>query len=413
MSKYFIKQFFVLALFTCGVIMGGQAQSKKTLQSKKKKLQKEIQYTNRLLKQTEKTKITSLNQLRQLNKKISSRQILIQTIEQEIVFLNDSIHIQTVTVDSLETNLSLLKAEYADMIRSAYRNRSDYNKLMFLFSADNFNQAFKRLQYYQQYAKYRQDQALRIKEEQVEIDTQIKLLEAIRKSNEGLLKAELNEKNVLASEKSQKESVVSSLKGKEKELKTQLDKKRRDQKKINHAIQRVIAEEIRKAREAAAKKGNSKKGFPMTPEARELSNSFTANKGKLPWPVTEGVIISKFGKNTHPTLPNVTVDNYGIDISTKKENIARATFNGTVSRVIISPGQGKVILINHGEYFTLYSLFKEVFVASGDKITTKQDLGVLINETNESTSTMHFEIWKAAGEGKASKLNPSNWIYKN
>ena len=413
MNRSFIKQVFLFLFLFGGILLNSYAQSKKSLQNKKKKLQQEIQYTNKLLKETEKTKKTSLSQLRQLNKKISSRQKLILTIKEEIQFLNDSIDIQISTVDSLESNLTDLKAEYADMIRKAYKNRSEYNKLMFLFSADNFNQAYKRLKYFQQYAKYRQEQAERITQEQLEIDKQIKVLEAIRKSNEGLLKAELNEKNVLASEKSQKENVVSSLKGKEKELKTQLDKKRRDRKKVNAAIERIIAEEIRKAREAAAKKGKSKEGFPMTPEARELSNSFTTNKGKLPWPVTEGVIVSKFGNNAHPTLANVTVENNGIDISTKKGNIGRSSFNGTVSNVIIIPGQGKVVLVNHGEYFTLYSYFKEVFVSSGDKLTTKQDLGILMNETGENTSTMHFEIWKAQGAGKPAKLNPSSWIFKN
>ncbi|MDA9072114.1 peptidase M23, partial [bacterium] len=221
-----------------GVLLNASAQSKKSLQNKKKKLQQEIQYTNKLLEETEKTKKTSLNQLQQLNKKISSREKLIQTIEQEIKLLNDSIQNQVSTVDSLEVNLTELKAEYAEMIRKAYKNRSDYNKLMFLFSADNFNQAYKRLNYFQQYARYRQEQAERIKKQQSEIDKQIKILEAIRKSNEGLLKAELNEKNTLASEKSKKESVVSSLKGKEKELRAQLEKNRKDQKKINDAIQR-------------------------------------------------------------------------------------------------------------------------------------------------------------------------------
>ena len=396
-----------------GILLNVSAQSKKSLQNKKEKLQKEIQYTNKLLEETEKTKKTSLNQLQQLNKKISSREKLIQTIEQEIEFLNDSIDIQVSTVDSLEVNLTELKAEYAEMIRKAYKNRSDYNKLMFLFSADNFNQAYKRLSYFQQYARYRQEQAERIKKEQSEIDKQIKILEAIRKSNEGLLKAELNEKNTLASEKSKKENVVSSLKGKEKELRAQLEKNRKDQKKINDAIQRMIAEEIRKAREAAAKKGKSDKGFPMTPEAIELSNSFTANKGKLPWPVTEGIIVSKFGNNPHPTLPNVTVENYGIDISTKKGNVARAAFDGTVSKVLNVPGLGKVVLLKHGEYFTTYTYFKEVFVNTGDKVSTKQDLGTLIIESGENTSNMHFEIWKAQGQGKPVKLNPSSWIYKN
>ncbi|MBL4707095.1 MAG: peptidoglycan DD-metalloendopeptidase family protein [Flavobacteriales bacterium] len=413
MSKFIIKRIVLLLLLACGMFNSGQAQSKKSLQRKKQKLQKEIKYTNQLLKENAKTKSTSLNQLRQLNRKITSRQSLIETIKQEITFLDDSIALQVSNVDSLEANLTLLKQEYAEMIRHAYRNRSSYNKLMFLFSADNFNQAFKRLKYFQQYAQYRQGQAKKIEAEREVIDAQIRILEAIRKSKEGLLKAELNERKELASEKSQKEKVVSSLKGKEKQLKADLEKKRKASREIANAIEKIIVDEIRKAREAAAKKGKSKKGFPMTPEARELSNSFTANKGKLPWPVAEGVIISQFGENPHPTLANVTVQNNGIDISTKKESVGRASFNGTVSKIIIIPGTGKAVLINHGSYFTVYTYFKEVFVTSGDKVNTKQDLGILINESGESSAIMHFEIYKMGDSPKPIRLNPEKWIYKN
>ena len=390
------------------------AQSKKSLEQKKKKLQQEIKYTNNLLKQNEKSKSTSLNQLKQLNKKISTRESLILTIKQEIAILNDSISTQDATVDSLEGNLKSLKDEYANMIRNAYKNRSSYNKLMFLFAAENFNQAFKRLKYFQQYARFRQIQAVKIVEEQSVIDGQINVLEAIRKSNEGLLKAELNENNVLTSEKSKKEKVVSKLKGKEKELKQDLLKKQKASTQINNAIERIIAEEIRKAREAAAKKGKSKKGFPMTPEARELGNSFTANKGKLPWPVNEGIIIGKFGPQQHPTLANVTVQNDGIVVSTKKDNIVRATYKGKVMGVIIIPGQGKAVLISHGEYLTTYSYFKEVYVQNGDNVETKQNLGVLISENGEATSVLNFGIWKIIeGADKPKKLNPEPWIYKN
>lgn len=413
MSKYFIKKLSVLAILLAFFSLGSYAQSKKTLEQRKKKLQQEIKYTNNLLKETEKSKSTSLNQLRQLNKKISSRESLIETIEQEIIILNDSIKIQTSTVDSLENNLGLLKDEYAEMIRNAYKNRSSYNKLMFLFAADNFNQAFKRLKYFQQYARFRQNQAEKIVMEQQEIDGQIKVLEAIRKSNEGLLKAELNEKGVLASEKSEKEKVVTKLKGKEQELKQDLIKKQKASEQINKAIERIIAEEIRKAREAAAKKGNSKKGFPMTPEAKELGISFAANKGKLPWPTNEGVIIGKFGSQRHPTLANVTIDKHGIEISTKKGDVARSVFKGKVVGVVIIPGQGKAVIISHGEYFTTYSYFKEVYVNKGDDVDTKQSLGVLINEEGESTSVLSFEIWKVKDNSSPDKLNPEPWIFKN
>jgi len=406
MSRYFIKGLFFTALFACGLVFSSTAQTKNDLQQKKKKLQKEIQYTNNLLKETEKSKKASLNQLRQLNKKISSRENLIATMEQEIGLLQDSIDLQIGKIDSLEIDLEELKEEYAEMIRNAYKNRSSYNKLMFVFSADNFNQAYKRLKYFQQYAQYRHAQAEKIKEQQVEIDAQISVLEAIKASNEGLLKAKLNERNVLATEKGKKQSVVASLKGKESQLRKQLKEKQKASREIAKAIERVIAEEIRKAREAAKKAGKAGEGFPMTPEARELSNSFAANKGKLPWPVNEGVITAQFGEHPHPSLKGVKVQNNGIGISTKKDNIGRAIFDGEVKKIIITR-EGKVVMVSHGEFFSVYSFFKEVFVSAGDKLTTKQNIGVLISDSEETSSTMSLEIWKMY-----TKLNPELWIFK-
>ena len=408
MSKYFIKQLSFLIILCLAMAVSGSAQSRKSLERKKKKLQEEIRYTNKLLKQTEKTKTTSLNQLRQLNRKISSRENLISTIEEEISLLNDSISGQTKNIDSLENNLTLLKGEYAKMIQNAYKNRSSYNKLMFLFSSENFNQAYKRLKYFQQYAQYRQAQAEKIVEEQEKITKQISILEAIRQSNEGLLKAQLSEKNELASEKSKKVDVVNTLKGKEKQLKQQLSKKEKAKQQAAKAIQRIIAEEIRKAKAAAAKAGKNSEGFPLTPEAKALSNSFAANKGKLPWPVSEGIVTGKYGKHRHPTLAGIEIVNDGIDISTKKENTGRAVFEGEVSSVVIIPGEGKLVMIKHGKYFTLYSYFKEVFVTAGDKVSIKEELGVLIEDDRAANSIMHFQIWNWK-----TKLNPSQWIFKN
>ena len=407
MIKCFIRVFGFFLLIFMGLISNLNAQSKKELEQRKKKLQNEINYTNKLLQETEKTKKTSLTQLRQINKKISSRESLIVAMEQEIQFYADSISRQELRLDSLQKDLSKLKDEYASMIQNAYKNRSSYNKMMFIFSSNNFNQAFKRLKYFQQYAQYRQTQAEEISLTKEMLDQEIQLLEAIKMSKQGLLQAKLNERNVLAKEKSKKQEVFNSLKGKEKELKKDLQAKQNAAKKIDRAIAKIIEEEIRKAREAAKKAGNSSKGFPMTPEARELSNNFASNKGKLPWPVGEGVITAQFGEHAHPTLKDVKVQNDGIDISTKKGNVGRSVFEGTVSKVIIIPGEGKAILIRHGEYFTLYSYFQEVYVSTGDKVKTKQNLGILISENGESSSSMHLEIWKGM-----SKLNPESWIFR-
>lgn len=408
MSKYSFRSLILLTVFLLASASASLAQNKKDLQEKKKQLQEEINYTNQLLSETEKSKKTSLNQLNQLNRKISSREELINTMEREIAMVDDTISTLNNSIDSLETDLEELKTEYAQMIRMAERNQSEYDRLMFILSSDNFYQAFKRLKYFQQYAEYRQSQAEKIKSRQKEIDSQIALQSAIKKSKEGLLKSKLQERNQLSSEKVKKEEVVTTLKGKEQKLKRDLQQKEEAARQITKAIEKIIAEEIRKAREAAKKAGKSEKGFPMTPEARALSNSFAENMGKLPWPVGEGVITAEFGEHPHPTLKGVKVQNNGIEISTKKGNMGRSIYKGKVSRVIIIPREGKVVMVNHGDYFSVYFYFKEVFVSAGDMVDTKQNLGVLITDQDENASVLHLEIWKVTN-----KLNPEKWIYKD
>ena len=231
-------------------------------------------------------------------------------------------------------------------------------------------------------------------------------LEAIRLSKKNLLASIQNEYQKLGSEKSQKQNVVNQLQGKEKELKAQLAEKKKASQKLEKAIERIIEEEIRKAKEAAKKAGKDSKGYPLTPEAKELSNSFTANQGKLPWPVVEGLITEKFGEHPHPALPGVKVQNNGIDISTTKGSVIRSIFEGEVTAVIIIPGGGKGVMIRHGEYLSVYTYFQELFVKKGDKVSTKQDLGIVVTDDDNKTN-LHLEIWK-----NTTKLNPELWIYR-
>ena len=215
-----------------------------------------------------------------------------------------------------------------------------------------------------------------------------------------------NEHKNFTKEKFEQEEVLTDLKKKEKDLKKDLKRKQRTAEKFQRAIEEIIREEIRKAREAAAKAGKSSKGFPMTPEARALSRTFSANKSKLPWPVAQGVITGQYGTHPHPVLKQILVKNNGIDISTSAGSIARAIFEGTVSKIIIIPGEGKSVLIRHGEYLSVYSYMSEVFVKSGDKISTKQELGLLVSENSNTKTEVHFELWKGM-----STLNPAYWLY--
>ncbi len=404
MSRFFISTYILMLLTLFASVAKGQG--KQELQQKKKQLQKEIIYTNKLLNETAENKKASINQLVQLNKKIGAREELIRTMNQEIDLIDFSIDSNQTVLDSLNSTLKSLKDEYAKILRNAYKNRSAYDQLMFVFSSQDFNQAFKRLKYLQQFTRYRKSQVFKIEYTQEQLNKQLIELEAVKQSKKNLLASIQNEFQKLGSEKYQKQTVVNQLQGREKELKKQLQDKKKASQQLEKAIERIIAEEIRKARDAAKKAGKDSKGYPLTPEAKELSNSFTANQGKLPWPVLEGLITEKFGEHPHPALPGVKVQNNGIDISTTKGSIIRSIFEGEVTAVIIIPGGGKGLMIRHGEYLSVYTYFKELYVKKGDKVTTKQDLGVVVTDDDNKTN-LHLEIWK-----NTTKLNPQLWLYR-
>lgn len=404
MSRFIINTcILILCIF---VVTTAKGQGKQELQQKKKELQKEIVYTNKLLNETAENKKASINQLVQLNKKIGAREELIQTMNQEIALIDQSIDSNQTVLDSLSKTLKTLKDEYAKILRSAYKNRSAYDQLMFVFSSEDFNQAFKRLKYLQQFTRYRKSQVIKIEFTQSELNKQLVELEAVKQSKKNLLSSIENEFQKLGSEKSQKQTVVNQLQGREKELKKALQEKKKASQQLEKAIERIIAEEIRKAREAAKKAGKDSKGYPLTPEAKELSNSFTANQGKLPWPVLEGLITEKFGEHPHPALPGVKVQNNGIDISTTKGSVIRSIFEGEVTAVIIIPGGGKGVMVRHGEYLSVYTYFQELFVKKGDKVSTKQDLGIVVTDDDKKTN-LHLEIWK-----NTTKLNPELWLFR-
>ena len=382
-------------------------QSKSALEQKKKQLQKEIRLTNKLLKETRKNKDLSVDELLKLKSKINSRSDLIAAMNSEMKLINKEISDSKRGISESEQELVYLKAEYAKIIYYAFKHRSSYDKMMFVFASKDVNQAYKRLKYIQQYSAYRKTQAEDIVSTQKILKQKIEGLKQSNQEKTVLVSLEEQEKENLALEKAEQETIVQKLQGKEQELKNKLKKKEAAKRKLQKAIQRIIEAEIRKAREAAKKAGTTSKGFPMTPEALKLSNSFASNKGKLPWPVTQGVITAQFGKHPHPVLEGIVINNNGIDISTTKGSKSRAIFNGVVSSVAIIPGEGKVVMIRHGEYLSVYSYMTEVFVKKGDEIDVKQELGVLVNESGKSKTQVHLEIWKGM-----TKLNPKYWIFR-
>lgn len=384
------------------------AQNKTELESKKQQLLKDIEFTNKLLNETEKSKKATLGELNLLNSKIGKRQQLINTISRQAALIEAQINETKGVVKSLEEDLEKLKKEYALMLHYTYKNQNQYERLMFILSSEDFNQAYKRIKYFQQYAKHRQEQAKAIEATRNALADKTKDL-AQKKRNMALLVEDTEKEKIqLSTEKEQQGKMIKILKTKEGQLRNELKQKERDRKKLESAIGRIIEEEIKKAKAKVAKDNTAtitKSGFALTPKELELSGKFNENEGKLPWPSETGVITSTFGEQAHPTLPSIKIMNNGIDIATDKDAKARAVFEGTVSYVLSVPGAHKAVMIKHGEFFSVYTNLENVTVQAGDKVTVKQALGSVVTSREDGKTTLHFEIWKGT-----TKLNPAKWI---
>ncbi len=378
------------------------SQSRKELERRKKKKQQEIAYTNKLLNQTRRNKKKSLNELILLNNQISNRQQLILAITEQINEIDERIDRNASIIKSMEDDLEKLKKEYAKLIYYSWKNKNSYDKIMFIFSADDFNQAYKRMLYFQQYAEYREIQVEAIKETENILKEIIADLEKEKKKKSELIALQYEETESLSNEKKEKANIISHLKQEETKLQKKLRQQRKESKKLQNAIANIIAEEARKAAKKT-KAGN----YALTPEEKLISDKFGANKGRLPWPTERGVITGTFGKHNHPVFKEVITINNGIEISTSAGSYARAIFAGTVIQVIHLSNTNIAVMIKHGEYITVYSHLKEAIVTKGDKIVAKQKIGVIYTDTDDNKTEMELQIWKGS-----TKLNPSYWISK-
>ncbi len=395
--KLFIRILLVLWSFN-GVV----AQNRSDLQKRKKKLQEEIQWSNDALNQNKKNKNYSVSQLKTLKQKISIRSQLIETIQKEVAYIKEEIELNEQKTSRLETELDSLKADYSNLIQQAYKSQKHFNRLLFILSSEDFQQAYKRAAYMNQIAQYRQFQAQNILNKQDDLEKSNLVLEKQWSIKQNLIDNKRLEKELLNQEQAQQNLSLLALSKKEKELKEALNKKKKKRKKIQKEIERIIAEELRKRT-----KVTSKKEFLSTPEAIALSNSFSSNKGKLPWPVGKGLIISKFGKQKHPILSGVYVENNGVEIATESHSACRSVFKGKVSSVLTMPNGIKVIMIRHGEFISVYSNLSEVYVEKGDVLNTKQKVGLVYTSKQEGSTVVDFQLWKGS-----QKLNPQYWLMK-
>jgi len=392
---------FIAVLFLLTGATLASAQSLTDLRKQKDKTAEEIKYTNQLLEETSKNAKSSLNRLALLNQQIRLRARLVQEINGEIAYLDSSISDNAYVVNGLTSDLKTIRANYAKMIQYARRNADANSKLLFLLSAEDFNQAYKRFLYLRQYADYRKKQVEAIIAVKDILDSKLADLEKRRKEKEEMLELKRDETQQIRQQKIQQNQYYAGLQKKQRDLKDKLEQQRKVEQRLQKEIERIIAEEARKSTE------KDKKGFSLTPAEKELSDDFGKNKGRFPWPVDRGLITEEFGEHPHPVLKRVMVRNNGIDITTNAGEKARAIFRGTVSRVVAIPGGNMAVIIRHGNYLTVYSNLSDVYVRVGQKVETKQDIGKVYTDPGDNKTVLKFQLWQ-----ENAKQNPEDWISK-
>ena len=370
-------------------------KTKSQLENEKRDNLRKIAEAEKILSDTEHEKKASIGQLRAINQQISGREDLIKSLNQEVALLDREIGELNTIVSSLQNDLSHLKEEYAQMIYASYRANRGFSKLTFLFSAATFNQLFQRLKYLEQYAEARKIQVKQIEIVSDELSNQKKEVQSKRVEQKVLLDQQISENRKLLGLKNKQADVVAELGKKENQLRVELDNRKEAVGKLDKLIADIVKKELERS-----------KALSSAAQATEevVSSSFESNKNKLTWPVASGFVSSKFGKHPHPVIKNIMEDNPGVDIQTSQNAAIAAVFEGKVVAVAIVPGMNNVVLLQHGNYYTLYAKLKEVKVKKGQHVNRGQELGTVYSDLS-GVSELHFEVWK-----DYQKLNPQSWL---
>jgi septal ring factor EnvC (AmiA/AmiB activator) len=391
------------------------SQTRSQLETQRKKHKSEIIKLTKLLFNEKKKEENALEDLRDIKLKIDARNKLIATINLEAKLLSREVVATQKKINKLNKKLTDLKADYGDMIFKSYKSKSQQSRMMFLMSSQNFYQAYKRLEYMKQYTSFRKKQG-------EEIIVQTALIKVLKDSllyqknvKETLILSEEKEKKEIEIDKGKKEVLITEIKKKEGKYKKELQNNIKEDKRVAAKIDKIIKEEIDRANRLAlanAKKNNisapistSKNEFILSPEAKALAAEFEQNKGKLPWPVKEGLVVRKFGEQPHPTFPGISINGTGLHIVTSKGSNAEAIFSGEVLNILLGSGGTKNVLIRHGNYITSYNNLENTFVKKGDKIVTGQNIGKIFMDKVTEKTTLVFVLFK-----NTTRLNPAAWM---
>ncbi len=392
----------ILLIFNYGFSQDYNDQQKK-LEAQKLSIQKEIKKINILVSENKKKTKTLLDNIEDVELKISVRNKLIEINNQQSNNLSNQIKNQNNKIYDLEIDLNKLKAEYATIVSNSYKKRSSKIKLMFLFASRDFNQAFSRFQYFKQYTTFRKDQANKITVTQQNLTSLIDTLENNRKQRQLIVDENNKIKKELEDEKKMKNSLFENLEKTNKNYLAEIRKKEKESKLIDNEIQKLI----RLAISASNNNDSSVNNFALTPEGRIISSNFLSNKGQLPWPLEEGIVTRKFGTQPHPVVRTTTINSTGLMIATYPNSVIKSIFEGEVLSVYGFKGGNPGILIRHGKYISNYQNLSQVFVKKGDKIKAGEEIGIIFTNGISGKAILKFSIFN-----ELKPENPQNWLSK-
>lgn len=435
-----MKQFHTyLFLFICLITVStvsAQIDKQKELEEKRQAILEEIKQINSLLFKTKKEEKSVLSQVQDLNQRISASENLIRVTNQQANLLTRNINENINKISSLREELKVMKADYAEMIQKSYKSKNQQSRVMFLLSSENFLQAYKRVQYMKQYATFRKKQGEGIKAKTQELQKLNSDLISQKKTKQILISENEVAKSKLTEERKDQQALVATLKKDESKFTSQIRTKQKEADAIDRQIDAMIRAAIEEANRIAREKAEAEAAalaakakaagttvpittkkeitepaktdeFALTAEDKALAASFTNNKGKLPWPVEKGMVVKSFGTHQHPQFPNVTTNSSGVEIATSDNADVRSIFEGQVLSIQIIKGANKVLIIQHGDYLSVYSNLATVTVKKGDKVSTKQKIGTVAKSPTEGKTVLKFYIYQ-----NKTKINPADWIYR-
>ena len=408
LGKHPFLGFLLLIGLLLGNVLSAQ-NSRKALEAKRKRVEREIAQSQRILLSTQNKKQATLHQLNTLNRIIVQREELIVNLEKEVVATEEEIVRQYEQLSLLQADLVKEQTKLNETVNKAYKTRKSGQEMAFIFSSNSVKQALRRWKYLRKVSDYRRFQIAQLNDQQVKVTNALNALNQVRREKTQLLIAQEKERKNLESDKKTKTELVAILSKKEDSLNERIEQKQRQMAKLNAAIRNAIAREIeaerkRREREAARSKKTGTAPIAKAPVTSEISNSFKTSRGRLPWPVSQGYVSQTFGVHRHPEFKNITLQNNGIDITTQAGQNVTAVFKGTVSAILSIPGEGEAVLINHGDYFSVYSRMGSTSVSKGQKVALGDVLGKVMTD-DDGKAVLQFQIWSGQ-----EKQNPENWL---